>query len=114
MVDVAVDILVADLRSSPAVCDLLHQQHDAVLHNSFPLPVGGDQCDSPQLSADVFERTAQTLFQECQQMTCMSSDTTLAIQSLSDKSPVLLQVHRCALASNWNPAHRVPLPDWVL
>ena len=94
MVDAAVDCLIEELRLSPAVCDLIQQQHGAVIHSSPPLPVGSAQCDSLQIPADLFQLTTQTLFKECQQRTCVSSDTTLAIQSLSDKDPVLLQVHR--------------------
>ncbi|KAL3162058.1 hypothetical protein ABBQ38_009122 [Trebouxia sp. C0009 RCD-2024] len=99
MVDVAVDGLMQELRLSPAVCELIRQQHGAVTHNSPVLPVGGEQCEPPYISSEVLQLTTQTLFKHCQQKTCMSSDTWLAIQSLSEKNPVLLQVHRCILAA---------------
>lgn len=97
MVDVAVDGLMQELRLSPAVCELIRQQHGAVTHNSPVLPVGGEQCEPPYISSEVLQLTTQTLFKHCQQKTCMSSDTWLAIQSLSEKNPVLLQVHRYVL-----------------
>ena len=38
--------------------------------------------------------TAKTLLEECQQLTCRSSDATLAMQGLADQGATLLQVHR--------------------
>lgn len=91
---VAVNCLVQELQSSPAVCDLIQLQLGADIPRSPALPGGGEQSDSQSLSAEVLQLTSRTLFEECQQRTCMSSDTTLAMKGLSDQNPVLLQVHR--------------------
>lgn len=42
--------------------------------------------------------TARTLYEQCQQMTCTSSDTTLALKGLSEQEATLLQVHKYALS----------------
>ena len=94
----ALERLVEELLSSPAVCNLIKSIHDAVEQQDPALPGGGGQHDSPiPIPADVLQLTLETLLEECQQKTCTSSDTTLAMKGLSDQTAVHLQVHRCVL-----------------
>lgn len=91
--------LVQELLLSPAVCDLINStQPDADTHNDSSFPQGNDNQGSPERkTVAVLQLTVQTLLKDCQQRTCTSSDTTLALKGLSDQSSVDLQVHRCVL-----------------
>ena len=93
------ECLVQDLLSSPAFCDLIHSlQPDALEHQDPPYAEDDDHHDSSQsIPPELVQLTVQTLLEECQQRTCTSSDTTLALKGLSDQSPVHLQIHRCVL-----------------
>lgn len=94
------ECLAQDLLSSPAVCKLINSI-DALEHHDPSSALGDDHGDSSQrIPAEKVQLYVQKLFDECQQNSCTSSDTTLALKSLSERSPVHMQVHRCATTSS--------------
>ena len=94
--NLAGECLAQELLSSPAVCKLINSI-DAVEHHDPSSAQGDDHRDSSQyIPTETVQLNVQTLFDECQQNSCTSSDTILALKSLSEQSPVHLQVHRCA------------------
>ena len=93
---VQADCLVSNLLSSPAACDLLQSlQPDTERHAGVALSDGEEQLDSMvYMTADAVLMRTTELFEECQQKTSTSSDTTLALSGLDEQDAVHLQVHR--------------------
>ncbi len=94
-------LLFRELSTSSDVCTLIRSiqnSHTAYHPQQFgelpddKAPDGSEQAAPP----DDLLCSARTLFEQCQQMTCTTSDTTLAVKGLTDQTAVLAQVHRCA------------------
>jgi len=95
------ELLFRELSTSSAVCTLIRsiqKSHTAYYPQQFrELPDDKAPDDSEQAAPpDDLLCSARTLFEQCQQMTCTTSDTTLAVKGLADHAAVLMQVHRCA------------------
>ena len=88
--------LVSDLLSTPAACHLLHPLlPDERGSGNVAMPEEDAQNFSAQeVSANHVLSAARTLFEECQQQTCNSSDITLAMKGLVDDKVVYVQAHR--------------------
>ncbi len=93
------ECLASELLSSPEVHRLIRSpanSEDAqniVLDGSITKLEGSE----PTVSPTAVLATASTLFRECQEMTCQSCDTTLAITGLADQDATILQIHRYLL-----------------
>ncbi len=95
------ELLFRELSTSSDVCTLIRsiqKSHTAYHPQKFEeLPDDKAPDDSEQAPPpDDLLCSARTLFEQCQQMTCTTSDTTLAVKGLADHAAVLMQVHRCA------------------
>jgi len=93
------ELLVRELSTSSDVCTLIRsiqKSHTAYHPQQFgELPDDKVPDDSEQASRpDDLLCSARTLFEQCQQMTCTTSDTTLAVKGLADHAAVVMQVHR--------------------
>lgn len=97
--DAQTDCLVSDLMSSSAACDLFQSlQPDIEGHDEVGSLTREEQIDyMRKLTTDVVLMRTTQLFEECQQKTSTSSDTTLAMRGLDEQEAVYLQVHRYLL-----------------
>ncbi len=95
------ELLFRELSASPDFCTLTRSIQES--HTADHPQQNGERLDDKSLNdseqagpPDDLLCSARTLFEQCQQMTCTTSDTTLAVKGLTDQAPVLMQVHRCA------------------
>ncbi|KAL0025284.1 hypothetical protein WJX79_000539 [Trebouxia sp. C0005] len=98
------ELLFRELSTSPDFCKLIGSFQET--HTADHPQQNGERLDDKSVDdseqaapPDELLWSARTLFEECQQMTCTTSDTTLAVKGLTDHSAVLMQVHRCVLAA---------------
>lgn len=114
------ELLFRELSTSPDFCKLIGSFQET--HTADHPQQNGERLDDKSVDdseqaapPDELLWSARTLFEECQQMTCTTSDTTLAVKGLTDHSAVLMQVHRCAYhccvyrVSYWKTASCLPL-----
>ena len=95
------ELLFRELSTSSDVCTLIRsiQKSHTAYHpqQSGKLPDDKAPEDFEQAAPpDDLLCSARTLLEQCQQMTCTTSDTILAVTGLADHAAVLVQVHRCA------------------
>lgn len=92
------ELLFRELSTSPDFCTLIRSiQESHTTDHPQQLPDEKSPNDFEQAVApDDLLCSARTLFEQCQQMACTTSDTTLAVKGLTDQAAVLVQVHRCA------------------
>ena len=98
------ELLFRELSTSPDFCTLIRRNRSiqASRNADHPQQLGelpDDKApdDSGQAAPlDDVLCSARTLFEQCQQMTCTTADTTLAVKGLADQAAVPMQVHRCA------------------
>ena len=98
------ELLFRELSTSPDFCTLIRRNRSiqASRNADHPqqlgeLPDDNAPDDSGQAAPlDDVLCSARTLFEQCQQMTCTTADTTLAVKGLADQAAVPMQVHRCA------------------
>ena len=95
----ALELVVRARSTSSDVCTLIRsiqKSHTAYHPQQFgELPDDKVPDDSEQASRpEDLLCSARTLFEQCQQMTCTTSDTTLAVKGLADHAAVVMQVHR--------------------
>ncbi|DBA76932.1 hypothetical protein WJX77_008986 [Trebouxia sp. C0004] len=98
------ELLFRELRTSPDFCTLIRsiQEPHTADHPQQNGERPDDQSSNESEQAgppDDLLCSARTLFEQCQQMTCTTSDTTLTVKGLTDQAAVLIQVHRCVLAA---------------
>ena len=95
------ELLFRELSTSPDFCTLIRSIQES--HTADHPQQNGERLDDKR-SNDSEQAgppedllcSARTLFEQCQQMACTTSDTTLAVKGLTDHAAVLMQVHRCA------------------
>lgn len=94
------DILIQELVAAPDFHRLIRSVQ-AISADQHLGTASDDDCSDVSEhgpTPQVVLMTARTLYEHCQQMTCTSSDTTLAMKGLSDQEATLLQVHKYDLS----------------